>query len=114
MPFWCSTCYAADNVKASNEDLWDAATTSSRSAPPRPIVPVSMALSDEQLTWEHFIDANDFLWEWPIPEGWPEAYAKVLTSFFRQIENHDGKGIAEGTKPALAKPGMTSSMPSIF
>jgi hypothetical protein len=86
---------AADKDKASNKDLRHAATTDSRSSPPRPIAPVPTPLSDEQLTLEQFMNAKYFLWEWLIPEGCPEAYAEFLTSFFWQIENHEGKGIAE-------------------
>jgi hypothetical protein len=38
---------------------------------------------------------------WLIPAGWPESYAKVLFTFFWQIENHEDKGIAGGKETLL-------------
>jgi hypothetical protein len=63
--------------------------------------PSSNVLSDEQLTWEQFMDANRLLCRWLIPAGWPEGYTRVLSSFFWQIENHDDKGIPNGKETLL-------------
>jgi hypothetical protein len=43
--------------------------------------PSPNALSDEQLSWEQFMDANHLFCRWFIPAGWPEGHAKVLSSF---------------------------------
>jgi hypothetical protein len=47
------------------------------------------------------VDANHLLCRWLIPAGWPEGYAKVLSSFFWKIEDHEDKGIAEGKETLL-------------
>jgi hypothetical protein len=53
---------AADKDKAFNKNLrHESTTTDSRSSPPRPIAPVPTPLSDEQLTWEQFMNAKYFL-----------------------------------------------------
>jgi hypothetical protein len=90
--------------KASNDGLWDVAKTSDnclslRTAAANRSSP--NALSDEQLTWEQFMDANHLLCRWLIPASWTEGYAKVLSSFFWHIENHEDKGIAEGKETLL-------------
>jgi hypothetical protein len=66
--------------------------------------PSPNALSDEQLTWEQFMDANHLLCRWLIPAGWTEGYAKVLTSFFWQIENHEDKRHCRGQGEPPAVP----------
>jgi len=107
VPLWYFTeqgCQAADKDKTSNEDLWDVTKTSDNrlalctAATNRPS---PFALADEQLTWEQFMDANHLFCRWLIPAGWTEDYAKVLSSFFWQIENHEDKGIAEGKETLL-------------
>ncbi|KAI0268012.1 hypothetical protein BGY98DRAFT_1190762 [Russula aff. rugulosa BPL654] len=87
---WCFTeqgCQAAGKDKALNEDLRDVTKTrhtclSLRTAPSNR--PSPNAFSDEQLTWEQF-----------------QGYAKVLSSFFWKIEDHEDKGIAEGKETLL-------------
>jgi hypothetical protein len=107
VPLWYFTeqgCQTADKDKASNEDLWDVTKTSDNRLSLRTAAanrPSPNALSDEQLTWEQFMDANHLLCRWLIPAGWPEGYAKILSSFFWQIENHEDKGIAEGKETLL-------------
>ena len=107
VPLWYFSeqgCQAADRDKASNEDLWDVTKTSDNclslctAATNRPS---PNALTDEQLTWEQFMDASHLLGRWLIPAGWPEGYARVLSSFFWQIENHEDKSIPEGKETLL-------------
>ena len=107
VPLWYFTeqgCQAADKEQASNEDLWDVTRTSDnrlalRTAASNRASP--NALNDEQLTWEQFMDANHLLCRWLIPAGWPLDYAKVISSFFWQIENHEDKGIPGGKDTLL-------------
>jgi hypothetical protein len=107
VPLWYFTeqgCHAPDKDKASNDDLWDVAKTSDNRLSLRTAAanrPSPNALSDEQLTWEQFMDANHLLCRWLTPAGWTEGYARVLSSFFWQIENHEDKGIAEGKETLL-------------
>ena len=105
VPLWYFTgCQAADKNKASNEDLWDITKTSDNRLSLRTAAanwPSPNTLSDEQLTWEQFMDANHLLCRWLIPAGWPEGYAKILSSFFWQIEIHKDKGIADGKETLL-------------
>lgn len=107
VPLWYFTqqgCQAADRDKASSEDLWDITKTSDNRLALRTAAsnrPSTNALSDEQLSWEQFMDGNHLLCRWLIPAGWPESYAKVLSSFFWQIENHEDIGIPEGKETLL-------------
>jgi hypothetical protein len=107
VPLWYFTeqgCQAADRDKASNDDLWDVTKTSDNRLSLRTAAsnrPSSNALSDEQLTWEQFMDANHLFIRWLIPTHWPVEYAKLLSSFFWQIENHDDRTIAEGKETLL-------------
>jgi hypothetical protein len=107
VPLWYFTqqgCSAADNDKASNDDLWDVTKTSDNRLCLRSAVsnrPATNALSDEQLSWEQFTEANHLLCRWLIPARWPEDYAKILSSFFWQIENHEDIRIAEGKETLL-------------
>jgi len=107
MPLWYFTeqgCQAADRDKASNDDLWDVTKTSNNHLSLRTAAsnhPSTNTLSDEQLTWEQFMDANHLFCRWLIPAGWPVDYAKLLSSFFWQIENHNDKAIAEGKETLL-------------
>ncbi len=107
VPLWYFTeqgCQATDKEKVSNEDLWDVTRTSDNrlalctAASNRPS---PNALNDEQLTWEQFMDANHLLCRWLIPAGWPLDYAKIISSFFWQIENHEDKSIPEGKDTLL-------------
>ncbi len=107
VPLWYFTdqgCQIADIEKAANEDLWDGARTRdsrlSLLTAASNLLNVN-ALSDEQLTWEQFMDANHLLCRWLIPAGWPEGYAKVLSSFFWQIENHEDRTIVDGKEALL-------------
>jgi hypothetical protein len=63
--------------------------------------PSPNALSDEQLTWEQFMDANHLLCRWLIPAGWTEGYAKVLTPSSGRSRTTRTKGIAEGKENLL-------------
>jgi len=107
VPLWYFTeqgCQAADKDKTSHEDLWDVTRTSDNRLALRTASanrPSPNALTDEQLTWEQFMDANHLMCRWLIPAGWKEDYAKVLSSFFWQIENHEDKGIPEGKETLL-------------
>jgi hypothetical protein len=107
VPLWYFSeqgCQAADRDKASNDDLWDITETSDNRLSLRTAAsncPSSNALSDEQLTWVQFMDANRLLCRWLIPAGWPERYARVLSSFFWQIENHDERVIVDGKETLL-------------
>ena len=96
-------CQAADNDKATNKDLRGVMNTSDNrlSLTTAAHHPSPHALGDEQLTWEQFMDANHLLCRWLIPAGWPEDYAKILSSFFEQIANHEDKDIAEGKETLL-------------
>jgi hypothetical protein len=107
VPLWYFTeqgCQAADKDKASNDDLWDVTKTSDNRLSLRAAAsnrPSPNALSDEQLTWEQFMDANHLLCRWLIPAGWPEDYAKILSSFFWQLKNHEDKAIVDGKETLL-------------
>jgi hypothetical protein len=107
VPLWYfkeQGCQAADRDKASKDDLRDVTKTSDNRLSLRTAAsnhPSSNALSDEQLTWEQFMDANHLLCRWLVPAGWPEGYARILSSFFWQIENHDDKSIAKGKETLL-------------
>jgi hypothetical protein len=107
VPLWYFTQQgrqAADKDRASNEDLWDVTKTSDNRLSLRTASsnrPSPNALSDEQLTWEQFMDANHLFCRWLIPAGWPEDYAKILLSFFWQLENHEDMGNPEGKETLL-------------
>ena len=107
VPLWYFTeagCKAADKDKAASEDVWDVTKTSDNRLALRTATsnrPSSNAMSDELLTWDQFIDGNHLLCRWLIPTGWPEDYAKTLTTFFWQIENHEHKNIPRGKETLL-------------
>jgi hypothetical protein len=107
IPLWYFTiqgCQATDRDKAANDDLWDVTKTNDNRLTLRSATsnrPNPNALTDEQLSWEQFMDSNHLLCRWLIPLGWPEGYAKVLLSFFYQIENHEDIGIDEGKETLL-------------
>src|SRR6266403_1971325 len=47
------------------------------------------------------MDASHLLCWWLIPAGWPEGYAKIISSFFWQIENHEDKAIVDSKETLL-------------
>ncbi len=107
IPLWYFTeqgCLLAGKEKGPNEDLLDVTRTSDNHLTLRTATsncPSANALSDEQLTWEQFMDASHLVCRWLIPTGWPEDYAKILSSFFWQIENHEDKAIVDGKETLL-------------
>ena len=107
VPLWYFTeqgCQSADKERDFSEDIWDFTRTSDDRIALRAATanrPSSNALSDEQLTWEQFLDANRLLCRWLIPAGWPENYAKLLTTFFWQIESDERKTIPRGKDTLL-------------
>ncbi len=107
VPLWYfmeQGCHAADKDKITNEDVWDVMKTSDNRLTIHTAAsnrPNPNALTDDQLSWDQFIDGNHLLCRWLIPVGWPEDYAKVLSSFFWQIENHEDKSFPEGKETLL-------------
>jgi hypothetical protein len=106
VPLWYFTqkaCRTADKDRDPNEELWDITKTSDNRFAFRTATsnrPSANALSDEDLTWEQFMDANHLLLRWLIPQGWPPDYAKVLSTFFWKIENHEELAL-DGGKDTL-------------
>ena len=98
VPLWYFTEQGCRDT--ANGDLWEVTITSDNQPSLRPAASPN-ALSDEQLTWEQFMDANHLLCRWLIPAGWPEDYAKVLSSFFWEIENHEEKYTPYGKETLL-------------
>lgn len=47
------------------------------------------------------MNANHLLCHWLILASWTEGYAKVLSSFLWQIENHEEKSITGGKDTLL-------------
>ncbi len=107
VPLWYFTeqgCQLTGKEKASHEDLYDLTRTSDNCLTLRTATsncPSPNALSDKQLTWEQFMDASHLFCRWLIPAGWPEGYAKILSSFFWQLENHEDKVIVDGKETLL-------------
>ncbi len=107
VPLWYFTeqgCQLAGKEKTANEDLYDVTRTSDNRLALRTATsncPSPNAISDELLTWEQFMDASHLLCRWLIPAGWPEGYAKIISSFFWQIENHEDKAIVDGKETLL-------------
>ena len=102
VPLWYFTeqgCQAAEMDKAANEETWDVTKGSDDKLSLRSAAtnrPNPNALNDEQLTWDQFMDGNHLLIRWLIPAGWPTKYAKVISTFFWQIENHEEKSFPGG------------------
>jgi hypothetical protein len=107
VPLWYFTeqgCQSADKEREFSEDIWDFTRTSDDRIALRAATanrPSSYALSDEQLTWEQFMEANRLFCRWLIPGGWPENYAKLLINFFWQIESDERKTVPRGKDTLL-------------
>jgi hypothetical protein len=86
------------------EDIWDVTKTSDNRLAFRAAssnCPSPNALSDEELNWEQHMDGSHLFCRWLAPLEWPQIYAKVLSSFFWQIENHEEMDIDGGKETLL-------------
>ena len=107
VPLWYFTLEGrrtANRDRTSTEDIWDVTKTSDNRLAFRTASsnrPSPNALSDEELNWEQFMDGSHLFCRWLAPLEWPQIYAKVLSSFFWQIENHEEMDIDRGKETLL-------------